>query len=194
MAVQIHVDRYQYGLYKSLAARSQNVPGFDAASFLCGFQLGNEFIPGCLTLDENVRIHSCEPGAFCSSIKSGKSVFITPVVTRDMAGADVPEVGTDGGKGDLYQTHELELPDETALQKLEELIMKHVDDANIASQATETLRTAFKSGKNKLSLDEFGLAKDAEVSLQDLVSVISKVRKQPNDTSATADTIVCILV
>jgi DNA cross-link repair 1C protein len=177
-----------------LAARSQNVPGFDSASFLCGFQLGNEFIPGCLTLDENVKIHSCEPGAFCSSIKSGKSVFITPVVTRDISGTDVPEIGAGGGKGDLYQNHELELPDETALQKLEELLIKYVDDANTVSHATETLRTAFKAGKNKLSLDEFGLAKDADVSLQDLVSVISKVREQPSDISGTADTIVCILI
>lgn len=194
MAIQIHVDRYQYGLYKSLVARSQNVPGLDAASFLCGFQLGNEFIPGCLTLDENVRIHSCEPGAFCSSIKSGNSVFITPVVTRDRAGADVPEVGAGGGKGDLYQTHELELPDETSLQKLEELLTKHVDDANIVSQATETLRAALKSGRNKLPLNEFGESVDAEIPLQDLASVLNKVREQPSDISEKADTIVCISI
>ncbi|CRG90326.1 Protein artemis [Talaromyces islandicus] len=186
---KIHVDRYQYGLYKSLAARSQNVPGLDAASFLCGYKLGNEFIPGCLTLDENVRIHSCEPGVFCSSIKSGKSVFITPVVTRDMVGADVPEIGAGGGKGDLYRSHELELPDETALQKLEEFLRKHVDDANMVSHGTETLRNAFKSGENKISLDEFGLSKDAEISLQDLVSGISKVREQPSNVSEKADTI-----
>lgn len=121
-------------------------------------------------------------------------MFITPVVTRDRAGADVPEVGAGGGKGDLYQTHELELPDETTMQKLEELLMKHVDNTNGVSQATEALRNAFKSGKEKLSLDEFRLDKDTEVSLQDLVSVISKAREQPSDASEREDTIVCVLI
>ncbi|KAH8700541.1 putative DNA repair protein [Talaromyces proteolyticus] len=186
---KIHVDRYQYGLYKSLAIQSHSMPGLDAATFLCGFQLGNEFIPGCLTSDEIVRIHSCEPGAFCSSIKSGKSIFIIPVITRDRCGAAIPEAGAGGGKGDLYQIHELELPDEMALQKLEELLTAQIGNEQVISQTRETLRSAFESGKRSLSLDEFGLTEDADVTLKDLISMISKFRDKPLENLEEAQTI-----
>ncbi|EED16791.1 DNA repair protein, putative [Talaromyces stipitatus ATCC 10500] len=174
---KVHVDRYQYSLYKSLASRGNGTPGFDTTTFLCGFQLGNEFVPGCLTSDDSVRIHSCEPGVFCKTMKSKKSVYITPIVTRDnRTGIEVPEIGAGGGKRDLYQIHELELPDELTLRKLESLLSEHIKDESALSQTKELLRLAFMSKHRALSLDEFGLADDADISLKDLASMLSTTR------------------
>uniref|UniRef100_A0A093UTF8 Protein artemis n=1 Tax=Talaromyces marneffei PM1 TaxID=1077442 RepID=A0A093UTF8_TALMA len=173
---KVHVDRYQYGLYMSLASRGNGTPGFDTATFLCGFQLGNEFVPGCLTSDNSVRIHSCEPGAFCQTMKSKKSVYITPIVTRDRTGIEVPELGAGGGKGDLYQIHELELPDELTLRKLEVLLSEHITDESVLSQTKDLLKLAFTSKERSLSLDEYGLADDADISLKELASMLSGTR------------------
>lgn len=174
--MKVHVDRYQYGLYMSLASRGNGTPGFDTATFLCGFQLGNEFVPGCLTSDNSVRIHSCEPGAFCQTMKSKKSVYITPIVTRDRTGIEVPELGAGGGKGDLYQIHELELPDELTLRKLEVLLSEHITDESVLSQTKDLLKLAFTSKERSLSLDEYGLADDADISLKELASMLSGTR------------------
>lgn len=110
-------------------------------------------------------------------MKSKESVFITPIVTRDRAGLDVPEVGVGGGKGDLYQLHELELPDLITVQKLEELLSEHIEDEDVLSQTKQSLKLAFTSKHRALSLDEFGLADDADVTLKDLASMLSKTRK-----------------
>ncbi|PCG97838.1 hypothetical protein PENOC_066140 [Penicillium occitanis (nom. inval.)] len=180
---KVHVDRYQYSLYKSLASRSNATPGFDTATFLCGFQLGNEFVPGCLASDDSVWIHSCEPGAFCQTMKSKKSVYITPIVTRDRTGIEVPEIGAGGGKGDLYQTHELELPDEITLQKLEALLSEHITDESVLSQTKGLLKLAFTSNQRALSLDEYGLADDADIPLKELASMLSSTRNPSESRS-----------
>ena len=58
-------------------------------------------MPGCLTTDEDSRVHSCGLELMCASIESKKAVFITPVVTRTEDGSEVPEVGAGGGVRDL---------------------------------------------------------------------------------------------
>ncbi|KAL1988028.1 hypothetical protein VTN96DRAFT_1552 [Rasamsonia emersonii] len=174
---KVHVDRYQLGLYQSLSSRSHTTTGFDDALFLCGFQLGNKFIPGCLTADESARIHSCEPGDFCSTMASGNAVFITPIVTRTGDGSEVPEIGAGGGKGDLYQSHELELPDESTVQQLEKLCLEQIQDDKVLSQTKQALVSAFKSKNKTLSLDQYGLKDDSDISLKELVAIISHGQK-----------------
>ncbi|KAL1970610.1 hypothetical protein VTN77DRAFT_4254 [Rasamsonia byssochlamydoides] len=180
---KVHVDRYQLGLYQSLSSRSHTTSGLDDALFLCGFQLGNKFIPGCLTADEGARIHSCEPGAFCSTMVSGNAVFITPIVTRAGDGSEVPELGAGGGKGDLYQSHELQLPDESTVQQLEKLCLEQIEDSQVLSQTKEALVSAFKSKNKTLSLDQYGLKDDSDISLRELVAIISSGQKDRTEVS-----------
>lgn len=164
---QIHVDRYQMGLYRSL------ITGTSQASALCGFQLGNRTMSGCLSSDASVRIHSCEPGTSCP-VARDNTVYIVPIVNRTPGGAEIPEVGAGGGIGDLYQTHELELPDESALAELEKVFLQHIKDQETLSQLRITLLQGFHSRKKALSLDTYGLTQEGEISLKSLVTALSQ--------------------
>ncbi|OJJ47783.1 hypothetical protein ASPZODRAFT_94616 [Penicilliopsis zonata CBS 506.65] len=171
---KIHLDPYQLGLYRSLAAKKGIAGQAQEASFLCGFELGNTFIPGCLSDDQNCRVHSCEPGVSCSTIASRKTVYITPIVNRMKDGLEVPEAGAGGGDGDLFQVHELELPDPEALEELKKLCFKHIHDDNLLSQTNEALSRAFRSQKKALSLERYGVKNDGEISLESLVQILGR--------------------
>ncbi|QSS56943.1 DNA repair protein [Histoplasma capsulatum var. duboisii H88] len=171
---RIHVDRYQMGVYQSLATRVASGFGIDEAPFLCGFRLGNSQIPGCLTLDHGTRIHSCEPGMICSTISRGPFVYITPVVSRLNDGSEVPELGAGGGKGDLYQSHELELQDDFTFQQLLNLCSERIQDEEIRTSIIAALSEAHKSKSKSLSLDAYGIKEDQEISVQQLVSILSR--------------------
>lgn len=131
-------------------------------------------------------------------MKSKKSVYITPIVTRDRTGVEIPEIGAGGGKGDLYQIHELELPDEITLWKLEALLSEHIADELVLSQTKESLKLAFTSKQRALSLDEYGLTDDADIPLKELASMLSSARNL-NESSSFEEkytdmtTIVCRL-
>ncbi|EDN07067.1 predicted protein [Histoplasma mississippiense (nom. inval.)] len=165
---RIHVDRYQMGVYQSLATRDASGFGIDEAPFLCGFRLGNSQIPGCLTLDHGTRIHSCEPGMICSTISKGPFVYITPVVSRLNDGSEVPELGAGGGKGDLYQSHELELQDDFTFQQLLNVCSERIQDEEIHTSIIAALSEAHKSKSKSLSLDAYGIKEDQEISVQQL--------------------------
>lgn len=109
------------GIYKSLVTKSTD-ERFAAqthltkdAPYLVGFTCGNDQCDGCLTLDENVRIHSCEKGTTCSIMESKPIVFIQPVVAHLENGCDMTEVGIGGGADDLTHNQDLELEDMEAL-------------------------------------------------------------------------------
>lgn len=170
--MQIHVDRYQMGLYRSLVQTPGN-RGVSEAPALCGFELGNKAVTGCLSSNESSRIHSCEPGVSCPAARSTNTVYIVPIVNRTTSGAEIPEVGAGGGIGDLYQTHELELPDEFALAELEKLCLKHVQDKQALSQMRNALLDAFRSRKKVLSLDTYGVKEEGEIPLKNLVTALS---------------------
>ncbi|EEQ87763.2 DNA repair protein [Blastomyces dermatitidis ER-3] len=171
---RIHVDEYQMGVYRSLTTRVTNGFGVDEAPFLCGFQLGNTQIPGCLTVDHGARIHSCEPGMVCSSISKGPSVYITPIVSRMDDGSEIPELGAGGGQGDLYQSHELELQDDFAFQQLLNVCSERIQDEEIRASIIAALSEARNSNSKSLSLDAYGIKEDDEISVQQLVSILSR--------------------
>ncbi|KAI3222875.1 hypothetical protein DTO012A7_8429 [Penicillium roqueforti] len=177
---KIHVDRYQMGLYRSLVQTPGN-RGVGEVPALCGFELGNRAVTGCLSNDESSRIHSCEPGVSCLAARGTNTVYIVPIVNRTTGGAEIPEVGAGGGIGDLYQTHELELPDESTLVELEKLCLKHVQDKKALSQIRGALMDAFQSRKKALSLDTYGVKEEGEISLKNLVTALSH---GPSDTSS----------
>ncbi|KNG82339.1 DNA repair protein [Aspergillus nomiae NRRL 13137] len=177
---KIHVDRYQMGLYRSLVSAQK---GTSEASALCGFELGNRFVPGCLSEDEECRIHGCEPGVQCSVMSSKKSVYIIPIVSRTNDGSEIPEIGAGGGGGDLYQIHELEIPNELALEQLEKLCLERIHDSQTLLETREALIEAFKSKSKALQLDSYGMKDDHDIPLENLVNILSRRRFHGKDWS-----------
>ncbi|KAI1410417.1 Metallo-hydrolase/oxidoreductase [Hypoxylon sp. FL1857] len=121
---KIHVDKYKMGVYKSLATKSTD-KRFAAqthltkeAPYLAGFTCGNNQHEGCLTLDENVRIHSCEKGMGCTVTETKPIVWIQPIVAHLKDGRDMVEVGIGGGGDDLAQKTSLETEDILALLEI----------------------------------------------------------------------------
>ncbi|PGH19107.1 hypothetical protein AJ79_00141 [Helicocarpus griseus UAMH5409] len=177
---QVHVDDYQMELYTSLATRATNGFGVYEAPFLCGFTLGHSKVPGCLTGDKKSRLHSCEPGMVCSTISKGPSVYITPIVSRTGDGSEVPELGVGGGKGDLYQNHELELPDDFVFQQLADICAERIEDEETRVSTLATLSEAYKSKSKSLPLDSYGIKEEDEISIQQLVSILSRGQSAEN--------------
>ncbi|KAL5339089.1 hypothetical protein BJX70DRAFT_364961 [Aspergillus crustosus] len=173
---KVHVDRYQIDLYRSVSSANKEGSGAHESPSLCGFELGNRIVPGCLSEDANSRIHSCEPGVHCSVASSEKAVYITPIVSRTTKGSDIPELGAGGGLGDLYQIHELELPDQSSLALLEQLCSEKIHDPRALSRAKEALSEAFRSTSKALSLDGYGMKDAHEMHLEELVNVLSRGR------------------
>ncbi|KAI0185585.1 beta-lactamase-like protein [Xylaria flabelliformis] len=113
---KVHVDKYKMRVFESLATKSKDnrwaaqTHLAKEAPALVGFTCGNSQRDGCLTCDENVRIHSCEKGMGCSVIENKPVVWIRPIVTHLKNGRDMMEVGIGGGGEDLAQpttlTHE----------------------------------------------------------------------------------------
>jgi hypothetical protein len=95
-------------------------------------------------------------------------------VNRTSDGAEIPEVGAGGGLGDLYQIHELELPDDTALAALEQLCLQHIQDKDVLSQMQDAISKAFKSKKKALSLDLYGVKEEDEISLERLMTKLGQ--------------------
>ncbi|KAI5308290.1 hypothetical protein KEM55_006086, partial [Ascosphaera atra] len=109
---QVHVDNYQWNLFCGLRKRSVVASGAIEGPSLCGFILGHDHSPGCLThrVEDAPRIHSCYPP--CPAIAGKPFVVLTPIVNQEeTSGRELPEVGLGGGQDDLFQTHELELAD-----------------------------------------------------------------------------------
>lgn len=119
---QIHVDRYKLGLYQALRGDSKNSKhpisalSYEASS-LVGHKCGNSEHPGVLTLDDEVRLHTCEKGTPCQINKNPNIVWIRPIITR-VDGKDVAEMGIGGGGGDLTRRAELEIDSMEAIQIL----------------------------------------------------------------------------
>ncbi|KAI9367456.1 hypothetical protein BJX61DRAFT_304200 [Aspergillus egyptiacus] len=174
---KVHVDRYQMGLYRSVSSSNKEGSGAAEVPSLCGFELGNRIVPGFLSEDERSRIHSCEPGVHCSVVSSKKTVYITPIVSRTRNGSEVPELGAGGGLGDLYQSHELELPDQSALSQLEQLCREKIHEPQAYSRARDALAEAFRSKSKALSLDSYGIKDSNEMPLGDLVDILSRGRQ-----------------
>lgn len=168
------MDRYQLGLYKNLASHAKSEFGSNEGLYLCGFTLGNAHVRGCLTDSQTARIHSCEPGNVCNTISSARSVYITPVVTRRDDGSDVLETGAGGGLGDLCQNHELELPDDFSIQQLVTLCSEQIADPDVRAAIERAVSEAYSSKSKSLSLDDYGIREEDEISLKKLVQMLGR--------------------
>jgi hypothetical protein len=161
-----------------LTLNSNDSFGSSEGLWLCGFKLGNAQVPGCLSQDKSARVHSCEPIELCTTISSGQSVYITPIVTRTQDGSEVAELGAGGGLGDLYQTHELELPDEVSIQQLLDLCAEQISDPESRETVVRALTEAYSSKRKSLLLDDYGIKEEDDISLQRLIQLLSRGPKR----------------
>ena len=97
-------------------------------------------------------------------------------MNRIKDGSIVPELGAGGGGGDLYQVHELELPDQTVLEELEKFCQKHVRDNTTLTRTKEALARAYQSKNRSLSLDQYGLKEEGDIPLEELFAILSRDR------------------
>ncbi|KAL8911427.1 MAG: hypothetical protein Q9171_003417 [Xanthocarpia ochracea] len=169
----IHVDAYKLRLYNSLQTSLASVSGFTEGAAFCGFQFGNRTQTGCLTIDDSVRLHSCERGTKCKTLDTSKKVvWITPLIKRSDQG-DIPELGAGGGGGDLSQTHELELNDPQAGLKLVELCRQQIQDGKEVPQTLRLVGNLLCSGKRMVRLDLLDASlKEDEIPLETLTRIL----------------------
>ncbi|KAL2135047.1 hypothetical protein VTI74DRAFT_9967 [Chaetomium olivicolor] len=182
---KIHVDEYKMSMFCSVVATnpdSKFAPSFHLAPEapgLVGFMCGNTYHVGCLTSDETVRIHSCEKGNYCATVKSSPVVWIRPIITRLADGQDVAEVGVGGGGDDLEREAELDYlsPEDvqTILDALSEF--ERLPD-EMRDQIGQLLLSAIANGR-KIPLDieraAFGENNQADL-IRGLQAITSKLR------------------
>jgi hypothetical protein len=124
---QIHVDEYKMRVYKSLVSKVGNERHGNQLHFaseapsLVGFMCGNTQHEGCLTLKEQVRLHSCEKGNYCSIVQNSPVVWIRPIVAHLPNGQDITEIGVGGGGDDLERDAELDFLSRDEVQELIEV-------------------------------------------------------------------------
>ncbi|KAJ6438859.1 amidase [Purpureocillium lavendulum] len=124
----IHVDDYKMRVYGSLRSRlpdKQSLPDVHlspCAASLAGHMCGNAFLPGCLTSEREVRLHSCEKGNICSVAQGPAVVSIRPIVAHLADGSDLVEAGIGGGGGDLEREAEIVFSSQDDLGTLAELM------------------------------------------------------------------------
>ncbi|KAI1099440.1 Metallo-hydrolase/oxidoreductase [Jackrogersella minutella] len=180
---KIHVDKYKMRVYKSLATKSSD-DRFAAqthltkeAPYLVGFTCGNSQREGCLTLDENVRIHSCEKGMGCSVMKTKPIVWIKPIVAHLKDGRDMIEVGIGGGGDDLTQKPSLGADDILALIKIEK-------NKVMSKLETETIRILKKllvaSRDINLDIDIFDFTE-----MDSIADILKSLVKKANATHSS---------
>ncbi|KAK4453976.1 protein artemis [Podospora aff. communis PSN243] len=194
---KIHVDEYKMSIYGSLVTKD-SASKFGAqhhlapeAAGLMGFMCGNTFHPGCLTLDENVRLHSCEKGNYCQTVLNSPVVRIQPVITRLPNGQELAEVGVGGGGDDLNRDAEL---DYLAPAEIETLFGLICDDEDLPDDLKEQIRIYLvhaTAGGRKVPLDlERAKFRDSdEIKLSNAVQAIAKKTKliRENTSSEATD-------
>ncbi|KAK4166397.1 beta-lactamase-like protein [Cladorrhinum sp. PSN259] len=191
---KIHVDEYKSLIYHSLVAKDKNSQF--AAQFhlapeapaLVGFMCGNTYHPGCLTTDENVRIHSCEKGNYCHTVQNSPVVRIQPIITRLPNGQDIAEVGVGGGGDDLEREAELDylLPED--IEALLELIC---DEDGLTGEIQEQFRlfllsTLTSGRKIPLDMERSAFGDKNETKLLAGLQAIAK-KLQPRARQPLAD-------
>ncbi|KAI1141751.1 Metallo-hydrolase/oxidoreductase [Hypoxylon sp. FL0543] len=190
---KIHVDKYKMGVYKSLVTKSTD-KRFAAqthltkeAPHLVGFTCGNHQREGCLTLDEDARIHSCEKGMGCTVTETKKIVWIQPVVAHLEDGRDMLEVGIGGGGGDFAQKPSLKAEDILAL--LEVLTENDRLSAEFGTEVRQILRKALNASRDiglDIELSDFTEEESVVEILKSLAKKVNAMRnpvKKPEESN-----------
>jgi DNA cross-link repair 1C protein len=177
----VHVDDYKLRIYRSLTTRT---PGGSFVSeaylspeapALTGFLSGNSIQPGCLTANENVRLHSCEKGNMCRMASQPNVVKIQPIIAHLPGGDDLSEVGIGGGGDDLEREGEL---DATALRDLDGLFDR-LRSSDIHAEVWDVIKTTLSkaavSGRNlALKLDAASCGGDLATTVQSAIKAMAR--------------------
>ena len=163
------------------------------AASLCGHWCGNNDQPGCLTNDQNVRLHSCEAGTDCKALKSPNVVWITPIIAHSADGDDILEIGAGGGGGDLAQ-HELEVDDHETTERLLQLCFDNSENTSTKNEIESMISEAFRSPAQRISLDSISSAfSDRELPLKhfarcltDAVKIMIRQRENKDDAKTAS--------
>ena len=152
------------------------------AAALCGQQCANNDVPGCLTSDPNVRLHSCEARTECRVIQSANVVWIMPIITRAGDGTDIPEVGAGGGGGDLIQTHELDLTDADVVLELIELCSRNTNDPATRQRIGKMIKEATHAPSRTMLFADLGIPSlNHDISLDEFANLLIRAAKQDRD-------------
>jgi DNA cross-link repair 1C protein len=175
---RIHVDSYKMRLYQSLRGDSNGADKLTGpflaheAPALTGYRVGNTDQPGILTLDNTVKLHSCDKGIRCSHL-DGNAVWIRPIVARTSSGAEIAEMGVGGGGGDLTQRPELEIDSDAIIEQL--LASFAGTEPSVLIEVKRMLLAGLHSTRKALALDDMGLDREEdELSLEDLVKTFAR--------------------
>lgn len=170
--VQVHVDRYKWRLYSALASSANVAVVPPEGPALCGFQCGNRHQPGCLTEDETVRLHTCERGLECDTVKASEVVWITPIITRVRDGREIPELGAGGGGGDLEPAHLIDLGDSMSAVELMKSCSEKISDAGERARTLSLISKAMASENNAVPLEGFDSVEELEGMSLDKVTTL----------------------
>ncbi|KUI73367.1 Protein artemis [Cytospora mali] len=129
---KIHVDDYKMKVYESLRVRvgdDDYMHLSPEAPALTGFSCGNTLHPGYLTRDPTARLHSCEKGAGCPTMRklsTSDVVWIMPIIAHLPNKEDMVETGIGGGADDLEEKEEVLLTPEDLAKWLQGQV-NHLD-------------------------------------------------------------------
>ncbi|KAK3350041.1 beta-lactamase-like protein [Lasiosphaeria hispida] len=194
LGAKIHVDEYKMRIYASLLTKdpaSKFGTQFHLspeAAGLVGFTCGNTHHAGCLTLDEKVRLHSCEKGNYCKTVLESPVVRIQPIVTRLPNGQDVAEVGVGGGGDGLERDVELDYLLPTEAEALMDVIcgLDEVSD-DLKEQIRLFLLQASASGRKiPLDLERANFGDDNETKIANAFQAIAKMSQLGRGARPTA--------
>lgn len=181
LSTPVHLDRYRWEIYKSLA-RTRGTPECREAAQLVGFQLGNARGGGCLTASTKTRIHSCERGAGCAVIDNNPNVVrIVPIITRMSNGDEMHEMGIGGGKGDLDHVHELDISDTNTLVALMHHCATRIENREDLLRVNGFLLKACQRSR-RLELEE-------KMTLDELVDKLVKLSACAEENSQLEDAV-----
>ena len=165
-------------LYTGLASEKAST---EEGLALCGFTLGNGEHKGCLTTDARTRLHTCERGIACDTLKSEEVVYITPVVARTSDGIEVLEQGATIGTGDLDPAHELDMSDPEIITTLLQLGSELLDEHSLSKLAS-LIADVTSSGRNVISIPSADFPEIPEsLSPKQILEVIIGAGKRRQD-------------
>ncbi|RYP37893.1 hypothetical protein DL767_002765 [Monosporascus sp. MG133] len=180
---KIHVDDYKLRIYKSLISATKSTNDrfpvhthlAKEAPYLVGFTRGNSQQEGCLTRNEDARIHSCEKGTGCSvmaNIHNKPVVWIKPIVAHLKDGQDVVEVGIGGGGDDLVEKSDQQ---DLTSGEIKQLIKTNVPKLLQVSFASFLLNGAGES--RGVDLDFAASVQSIPVNVVDVLRSLSRADK-----------------
>ncbi|KAM0276060.1 hypothetical protein ACHAQH_007146 [Verticillium albo-atrum] len=190
---RVHVDDYKMNIFSALRAKptsdrfGQSVHLCPESPALTGYMCGNTYRPGCLTTDQNVRLHSCEKGNYCSVIEKGPVVWIQPIIAHTKSGVDRLELGIGGGAEDLEREAELDLLSSDDLHRLLQLLGdSELFTEHSRSAVRDLILKKTPNGRNiSLDIDMTCFGDKNEADILNVLNLIAKARDHHLDEGET---------